>query len=103
MARVTGISLWGQFGFFICMLVRGKVDVARYPMDLKVKNIFSATFPYVTCFNSCKMVIFIDDSILFNMQFFSAIMYKVNDVLTRMRVLVIEGSDYSLAVQANRG
>ena len=91
-AWVAGISLHSQFGFLICVLVWGKVKVAGDPMNLKVKNIFSSTFPVITCFDSCEVVDFVDDTILFSMQFFGTIVNKVKDMLARMRVLIIKGS-----------
>ena len=68
------------------------------PMNLKVKNIFSSTCPVITCFDSCEVVDFVDDTILFSMQFFGAIMNKVQDMLARMRVLIIKGLNNGLAV-----
>ena len=85
------------------MLVWGKVKVTRDPVDLKVKNIFSSTCPVITCFDSCKAVDFVDDTILFSVQFFGAIVNKVKDMLARMRELIIEGPNYGLAVRTDGG
>ena len=103
MAWVAGISLSSQFGFLVCVLIRGKVKVARDPVNLKVKNIFSSTCPIITCFNSCEAVDFVYDTILFSMQFFGAIMNKVEDMLARVRELIIEGPNYGLAVRTDGG